>query len=100
MKKAFNYEEAVLFSKQIIGLMFSTKRNLLFTFYNLGRHEIHSFFVFFSFDAIYLDENMKVVEILRIKPFQVRANKIPAKYLLEIAEPNDIVIGDEIERIK
>jgi len=67
------------------GLMFKTKNseNLLFDFG--GRWGIHSFFVFFSFLALWLDEKNKVVEWKVVKPFSsfVRPKKKFAK-LIEI----------------
>ena len=66
-----------LFSK-IKGLMFSKPRDLLL----LNVNSIHSFFVFFDFDAYFLDENFRVIEKKRIKPFSFAENK-KAKHVLE-----------------
>ncbi|MBI2079205.1 DUF192 domain-containing protein [Candidatus Micrarchaeota archaeon] len=62
--------------------------DLLFSFPKKGFWSIHSFFVFFEFDAIYLDENRKIVDIIRgIKPFTPNiSNTSAAKYLLEIPD--------------
>ena len=69
------------------GLMFRKKpKRILFTFEKEGIYPIHSWFVFFRFDAVYLDENMKIVEIFEnIKPFTalIKPSK-KAKYLLEM----------------
>lgn len=69
-----------LFSK-IKGLMFSKPRNLLL----LNVSSIHSFFVFFEFDAYFLDEKFRVIEKKRIKPFSFAENK-KAKHILETVE--------------
>ncbi len=53
------------------GLMFKTREfdNLLFEFNSERRWSIHSFFVFFSFLAIWIDENNRVLEVRVVKPF-------------------------------
>ncbi|HLF53612.1 MAG TPA: hypothetical protein VI544_00355 [Candidatus Nanoarchaeia archaeon] len=52
-----------------IGLMFKTKNseNLLFDL--PGKWGIHSFFVFFPFLALWLDEKNKIMEWKIVKPF-------------------------------
>ena len=62
------------FSKGL-GLMFRTSGadNLLFEFKKDLRISIHSFFVFFSFLAIWLDSRNNVLEWRVIGPFCLRA---------------------------
>tara|TARA_Y100000310_G_C20352580_1_gene655093 strand:- start:230 stop:568 length:339 start_codon:yes stop_codon:yes gene_type:complete len=57
--------------QRFIGLMFKSKNcgNLLFEFSSTARWKIHSFFVFFDFLAVWLDESNNVIEIRRVKPF-------------------------------
>jgi uncharacterized membrane protein (UPF0127 family) len=52
-----------------IGLMFKTRKtkNLLFDF--PGRWGLHSWFVFFDFLAVWLDEKNNIIEYRRVKPF-------------------------------
>lgn len=72
-----------------IGLMFKRKpERLLFNFEMEGRaiNTIHSFFVNFEFEAIFLDKNKKVVQITKVKPFSFVVPKAKVKYLIE-AEP-------------
>ena len=59
-----------LFSK-FFGLMFrsSETENLLFDFAKDCKIRIHSFFVFFSFIAIWLDEGGEVIALRRVRPF-------------------------------
>ena len=79
--------------------MFSKERkNLLFIFDREDYHPIHSFFVPFSFDAIYLNKDWKVVDLISgIKPFSLYiCNKKPAKYLIEITESHDIEVGQYV----
>jgi len=78
------------FFSRLRGLMFRTKfpRAMLFVFpeVSIKRNSIHSFFVFFEFDAVYLDDQKKVIDIYaRVKPFTPYIEpKKPAKYLLEL----------------
>jgi len=68
---------------QAKGIMFQPKllRPLLFTFRNQRRRCIHSFFCP-HFDAVFLDEEKKVVKVLSVNPWQssICAN---CKYLIE-----------------
>ena len=87
------------------GLMFSRRekaKNLLFSFDKPTKMAIHSFFVFFDFLAVYLDEQNNVLEIRKVKPFSLRISSTKPYYkLLEIPinEMNQgivqILVGDE-----
>ena len=61
---------------KFIGLMFKSKEcgNLLFDFKEGGRGPIHSFFVFFDFLAVWLDEKDNVVDYKIVKPFCFSVN--------------------------
>ena len=56
---------------KITGLMFKTKNaeNLLFEFKKDTKLKIHSFFVFFTFLVVWLDEKNSVVDLRIVKPF-------------------------------
>jgi len=74
-------------SSRMRGLMFRKKcASLLFTFDWTDKHSIHSFFVAFPFDAIYLDEQGKVVDIFcSVPPFSpLLTPRSPVRYLLEL----------------
>lgn len=88
-KKAVNYKVCNTFFQNFRGLMFSKKKNIMLVAKKESRFSsgIHSFFVFFSFDAYFLDKNKKVVDFKRIKPFTIYIPKKPAKYVLEISKP-------------
>jgi len=65
---------------KFIGLMFCRREKakaLLFDFKKPVKIAIHSWFVFFDFYAIWLDENEKIIQIKKIKPWTcfVRPNK-------------------------
>ena len=59
------------FFGRFIGLMFHSfkTKNLLFEFDSDGKRAIHSYFVFFKFLAIWLDEKNKMLEFRVFKPF-------------------------------
>jgi uncharacterized membrane protein (UPF0127 family) len=71
-----------------IGLMFSSKKRAKILLFDLRKPvnlKIHSFFVFFPFVAIWLDEDKNLIEIKKILPFRIliKARK-NFKYLIEI----------------
>jgi len=73
---------------RFFGLMFKRKEEadaLLFEFKKPVNFMIHSFFVFFPFIVVWLDEEGDVIEIKGIKPFTMSVRtKRPYKKLLEI----------------
>jgi len=76
------------FLEEAIGLMFTRRKKakaLLFEFRRPMNFRIHSFFVFFSFIAVWLNKNNKVIEIKKINPFTLSIKpKKSYKKLLEI----------------
>jgi len=70
------------------GLMFRKKekaRALLFVFDKSTRMAIHSFFVFFPFVAIWLDDKNEIIEKKFIRPFRLFIKpKKPFHKLLEV----------------
>lgn len=75
------------FFGKITGLMFKTSLNdnLLFEFKSDVKMAIHSFFVFFSFLAIWVDEKNKVLEWRIVMPFTVAVlPKKPFRKLIEL----------------
>lgn len=76
-----------------LGLMFHPRLNseegmlLVAKKESIVQTSIHSFFVFFPFDVVWLNENKEIVEKRTVKPFQAFiAPKVPAKYVLELPE--------------
>lgn len=75
-----------LFQKAI-GLMFKSKNThaLLFEFNNPSKELLHSFFVFFPFLAIWLNEKNQILEIQKISPFRPHISiKKPFSKIIEI----------------
>ena len=71
-----------------IGLMFSRRQKskiMLFEFRKPTKMRIHSYFVFFPFLAIWLDNKNTIIRIKKIKPFET-SNGIKESYfkLIEI----------------
>jgi uncharacterized membrane protein (UPF0127 family) len=81
VKKCGYFDEA-------IGLMFQKRENahaLLFDFTGRKRLALHSFFVFFPFLAIWLDDKNRVLEIMRVNPFSFNIySKKPFSKIVEI----------------
>lgn len=70
-----------------LGLMFRNKDydNLYFDFGYKSRHAIHSFFVFFDFLAIWLNEKNNVVSWEIVRPFNALVQpKKPCRKLIEV----------------
>jgi len=90
------------FWKIFRGLMFSRRKNILLVLPREGRNRaaIHSFFVFFPFQAIFINSRKEVVDSKRIKPFRVFLPRKPARFILELGKVNfadgDISIGSRL----
>ncbi|MDD5224691.1 MAG: DUF192 domain-containing protein [bacterium] len=72
------------------GLMFSRRKNILLVLPREGRNRaaIHSFFVFFPFQAVFINSRNEVVDSKRMKPFRVFRPRKPASHVLEVGEKN------------
>ena len=88
-------KEKILFDLQICnyfgkirGLMFRKKEKataLLFEFGKPTYLAIHSFFVFFPFYALWLDDKNKIIKIEKIKPFRFKIKPVnPFVKLIEV----------------
>jgi uncharacterized membrane protein (UPF0127 family) len=69
------------------GLMFKKKKNaraLLFKFAKPTKMAIHSFFVFFPFVAVWLDDKNKIIEKAFIRPFRLHVK--PKKSYFALVE--------------
>lgn len=87
-KKIYSvFLKEVGFFRRGIGLMFRTSKtnNLLFRFRYPQRPAITSWFCFFDFFAVWLDEDYNVLEVNKVKPFILAFNpKKNASFLLEV----------------
>lgn len=90
--------------RKFIGLMFKQgqKANaLIFSFEKPVRIKIHSFFVFFPFLAVWLDDRNNVVDLKSVKPFSlIISSKKRFSKLIEIPINNryskeiKLLVGD------
>ncbi len=99
-KKICNVKEAKSFFSKAIGLMFRRrlkKEEGLLIELSLGK-SIHSFFMRFSIDLIFLDENFTVVELTTLSPWKLYTPNKKVKWVLEVNEgiikEKNIEIGD------
>lgn len=87
------------------GLMFRTKKyckNKAFLFYlnEKRKYSITMLFVFFALDVIFLDKDMKVIEIKNnLKPFAHYKPKNKFSYMIEILhnKKKDVSVDDVLE---
>ena len=91
------------FFLRTLGLMFrcslASEEGILLVAHgeSIAQTGIHSFFVFFPFDAIWINEEKKVVDMKKVFPFRAFLSpKKPAKYVLEIAagQSENLALGD------
>ncbi len=95
------------FPSQAKGLMFESKKKFDYALVfplpleNRAYASIHSFFVFFPIDVVYLDSKKRVVDIKRnLAPFTFFYRpKKPAKYFVELraGKSEGIELGHELE---
>ncbi|MEM4389322.1 MAG: DUF192 domain-containing protein [Candidatus Micrarchaeia archaeon] len=99
-KRLGEFEVCSSFLARARGLMFRRHpTRLLFVFPSAGMHAIHSLFVFFPFDAIFLDERKRVVFVRKnIPPFTLLVRPPRAiRYLLELpAGKVDVREGEKV----
>jgi uncharacterized membrane protein (UPF0127 family) len=73
--------------ERIRGLMFKNKNteNLLFNFKKYSKERIHSYFVFFDFLAVWIDDKNNIIERKIVKPFTLSIKPKKSFYkLIEI----------------
>ena len=83
--------------RKVFGLMFASRRRaraLLFSFSGKSRTAIHSFFVFFPFLAVWLDEKNRMIEKRIVNPFNPFV--VPKKSYSKLVE---IPLNEKYEKI-
>ncbi|MFQ6137037.1 MAG: DUF192 domain-containing protein [Candidatus Hydrothermarchaeales archaeon] len=94
------------FFSRLKGLMFKSSlprdEGLLIEFSPLSRsRSIHGFFMRFPIDLIFINEDLKVVEIETLYPWRYYSPRKGCKWVLEVnkgvAKEKEIEIGDELE---
>ena len=102
--KICDAEEAGKFFSRAAGLMFRKKleqnKGLLIKFFPHSS-AVHSFFMRFPIDLIFVDKDMHVVDLKTLKPWRAYFPKKQCKYVLEVNEgvikEKGIEIGDALE---
>lgn len=71
---------------KITGLMFRPRNtgNMIFSFKKDSKIALHSWFVFFPFLCLWLDEKMNVIDMQVVKPFSTRI--LPRKRFTHVIE--------------
>jgi uncharacterized protein len=102
---ACRVEIAQTFIKKFIGLMGRSKINKEQGIYFLDCRSIHSFFMRFSIDVLFLDKEMKITRIVNcLKPNRVVIAPLQTKDTLElqsgVLDKFDLKVGDAIRLIE
>ena len=87
----FNAKYCTNFFSKLRGLMFSKPKNLIFVLNKESRinSTIHTFFVFFPIDIMWLDKNKKIIDYKKnVRPFSIVIPKKKAKYIVELKRKN------------
>jgi hypothetical protein len=84
-----NVSLAASFSKRFAGYMLKprpkNRTGILFRFKRDAQHPIHTFFMRFAVDLVFLDKNMKIVEVREnVPPWRFYRSKKKFRYLLEV----------------
>ena len=80
-----------------LGLMFRFPKNdgILFVFKKAKYIALHTFFVFYPIDIIYLNKDKKVIKVSkRILPFTLFLKPIKCKYILELKNCKNLKVND------
>ena len=97
---SFKVEHATQFLKHVRGLMFKFPKNegILFEFKQEKKVALHTCFVFFKIDLVYLNNNKKVIKIRRgVLPFIPYIPKVKCKYILELKNCKKLKIKEKLK---
>ena len=92
-KNKFNVKLCRTFASHARGLMFRFPKEdgLLFVFKKEKPVSLHTFFVFFPIDVVYINKNKKVIKIIKkVLPFTLYLRPIKCKYILELKDSKNI----------
>jgi|SRR3989344_3355494 len=81
------------------GLIFKIIRNdgAILIFSEEKEISVHTFFVFYSLDLIFLNKEKSIIKIVNnVKPFSI-LNKIRAKYVLELKNKNNLKLNEILD---
>ncbi|MGQ9788681.1 MAG: DUF192 domain-containing protein [Candidatus Hadarchaeaceae archaeon] len=67
---------------------------LLFTFGRPGRKNVHTFFVRFPIDLVYLDSGFRIVEVRPfLSPWRLHRSKVTSSHLIELPAGTVLRLG-------
>lgn len=96
-----NMKEAKSFIDRLIGLMFKEPMKNYDGLLIRPCNSIHTFFMKYSLDVIFLSKNLEVIEIYRnLKPWRLTRIILKANQCLEMESGtlrNELIIGDKLE---
>ena len=101
--KEYNLYVADNFFKRALGLMFRDigKNEGMIFYYRKRKLHIHTFFMRFPIDVIFLLDN-EVVEVVRnLKPWRTYRSKVYSNSMIEIRSDDrlEVEVGDKVEFI-
>ena len=89
------------FADRALGLMFSKKMDGFDGLLLVPCRSVHTYFMRFSIDVVFLSRDMEIVEIVReMGPWRITRMYFRAYQALELkggAVPEDIKVGDQLE---
>lgn len=84
-RKSFRAKICDTFLSQIRGLLLSREEAALFIFKKPRMISVHMFFMFHALDILWLDADMRIVEIKKyLQPYMLYRPKRKASYMLEV----------------
>jgi uncharacterized membrane protein (UPF0127 family) len=97
---AHDVKEARSFQDRLIGLMFKTKMSGFDSLLIQPCNSIHTCFMKYPIDVLFLDESNKIVHIIKLmKPWRFSSLYLKSKKVLELYGgilPENIKVGDEV----
>ena len=81
---------------KIRGLMFRwPKYGAIFINEKPIKYDLHTFFVFYSIDILFLDENYRIIKAYkRVKPFTFYIKGIKSRYIVELRNSKNLNAGE------
>jgi len=98
-KHYFNVTPYTNLFQQMTGLMFRFPKNdgLIFIFKKEKYVSLHTLFVFYPIDIIYLNKNRKITKLLKkVKPFTLLIPYTKCRYILELKDSKNISLKTKI----
>lgn len=82
---------------KIRGLMFRwPKEGIVFVNKKPAKFDLHTFFVFYPIDILFLDKNKKIIKVYkRVRPFKFYIEGIESKYIVELRNSREYKIGEK-----